>query len=162
MPDYQQSKIYKIVSPNTDKIYIGSTTKQYLSSRMAHHVCAYKKWLNGEHHKLNSFDVLEFGDCKIILIEPFPCNTKEELEAREYHYIKENKELTTNTHMPSRTKKVYAIEHKAEIAEYQKKWNEENKEKLNKAKQKWADENRELINKRAREKRALAKANKSN
>ena len=48
MPDYQQSKIYKIVSPNTDKIYIGSTTKQYLSSRMAHHICLYKKWLNGE------------------------------------------------------------------------------------------------------------------
>ncbi len=162
MPDYQQSKIYKIVSPNTDKIYIGSTTKQYLSSRLAVHKSQYKKWLSGNFHKLNSFDLLEFGDCKIILIEPFPCNTKEELEAREYHYIKENKELTTNTHMPSRTKKVYAIEHKAEIAEYQKKWKEENKEKLNKAKQKWADENRELINKRAREKRALAKANKIN
>ena len=64
--------------------------------------------------------------------------------------------------MPSRTQKEYALEHKAEIAEYQKKWKEENKEKLNLAKKKWADENRELINKRAREKWALAKANKSN
>jgi hypothetical protein len=162
MTNYQQGKIYKIISENTDKIYIGSTTKQYLSSRMAHHVCAYKKWLNGEFHKLNSFDILEFGDCKIILIETFPCNTKAELEAREYHHIKENKELTTNTHMPTRTKKEYALEHKAETAEYQKKWKAENKEKLNEAKQKWVDENRELINYRARERRAQKKANNSN
>ena len=153
MPNYQQSKIYKIISPHTDKIYIGSTTKQYLSTRFAHHMCVYKKWLNGEFHKINSFDILEFGDCKIILIETFPCNTKAELEAREYHHIKENKELTTNTHMPSRTKKQYALEHKDEIEVYQQNWRAENKEKYDEARKKWADKNRELINQRTRERR---------
>lgn len=142
MSNYQQGKIYKIVSANTDKIYIGSTTKQYLSSRIAHHICVYKKWLKGEHHKLNSFDVLEFGDCKIILIESFPCNSKAELEAREYHHIKENKAFTTNTHMPSRTKKLYALEHKDEVKEYQKQWREDNKEKQRIYKREWAKQKR--------------------
>jgi hypothetical protein len=142
MSNYQQGKIYKIVSANTDKIYIGSTTKQYLSSRIAHHKCVYKKWLKGEHHKLNSFDVLEFGDCKIILIESFPCNTKAELEAREYHHIKENNEITTNTHMPSRTRDMYEIEHKEYLEEKRKEWREVNKEHIRKYKREWAKQKR--------------------
>ena len=37
MNKYQNSKIYKIYSDLGDKIYIGCTTKQYLSQRMASH-----------------------------------------------------------------------------------------------------------------------------
>jgi hypothetical protein len=142
MPDYQKGKIYKIISSNTDNIYIGSTTKQYLSTRLAHHVCVYKKWLNQEHHKLNSFDILQFGDYKIILIENFPCNSKEELEAREYHYIKENNELTTNTHMPTRTKKQYALEHKEHLKVKGDEWREENKEHVREYKKLWMRQKR--------------------
>jgi hypothetical protein len=142
MSNYQQGKIYKIVSANTDKIYIGSTTKQYLSSRIAHHKCVYKKWLKGEHNKINSFDVLEFGDCKIILIESFPCNSKAELEAREYHHIKENKAFTTNTHMPSRTRDMYEIEHKEHLKEKRAEWHKNNKEHVREYKREWAKQKR--------------------
>lgn len=34
MPDYSLGKIYKIVSNQTNKIYIGSSTKKRLSERM--------------------------------------------------------------------------------------------------------------------------------
>ena len=37
MNKYQNGKIYAIKSPNTEKIYIGSTTQKYLSSRLAQH-----------------------------------------------------------------------------------------------------------------------------
>jgi len=186
MPDYQQSKIYKIISPNTDKIYIGSTTNMYLSNRKAVHKAHYKMWkADNTKQYCSSFELYELGDIEFILIESYKCNDKDELTARERYWIEQNINIVINIdRRPSITKeeaiqrkkdyeeenkehlsakkKEYAIEHKAEIAEYQKKWKEENKEKLNKAKQKWADENRELINKRAREKWALAKANKIN
>lgn len=37
MVNYKDGKIYKIVSSQTAKIYIGSTTKKYLSQRMDDH-----------------------------------------------------------------------------------------------------------------------------
>ena len=45
MVNYGNSKIYKIWSPNGDNIYIGSTTKKYLSQRMVEHRCDYNKHL---------------------------------------------------------------------------------------------------------------------
>jgi hypothetical protein len=46
MVNYQEGKIYKIISPLTDKIYVGSTTKKYLSERLCRHLCDYKRYLN--------------------------------------------------------------------------------------------------------------------
>jgi hypothetical protein len=44
MPNYKQGKIYKIVAIDgpDDEIYIGSTTKKYLSERMSPHRNGYK------------------------------------------------------------------------------------------------------------------------
>ena len=42
MVNYNNSKVYKIWSHAGDKIYIGSTTKDYLSKRMTDHRSAYK------------------------------------------------------------------------------------------------------------------------
>jgi hypothetical protein len=81
MPNYQQGKIYKIISPHTDKIYIGSTTKQYLSQRLSKHKYAFKK------QNLTSYKILEFGDVEIILLESYPCNSKDELIARERYWM---------------------------------------------------------------------------
>jgi hypothetical protein len=44
MIDYTKTKIYKIWSHLGDKLYIGSTTKKYLSERMAYHRTDYKSW----------------------------------------------------------------------------------------------------------------------
>ncbi len=48
MVNYENGKIYKIESHLGDKLYIGSTTKQYLSQRMDKHRTDYKQWLNGK------------------------------------------------------------------------------------------------------------------
>ena len=44
MVNYGNGKVYKIESHLGDKIYIGSTTKQYLSQRMDAHRGDYKRW----------------------------------------------------------------------------------------------------------------------
>ena len=44
MVNYGNAKVYKIWSTAGDKIYIGSTTKEYLSQRMDKHRSGYKQW----------------------------------------------------------------------------------------------------------------------
>ena len=43
MPDYSKGKIYRIVCNTTGKVYIGSTSQDYLSQRLRKHVEEYKK-----------------------------------------------------------------------------------------------------------------------
>ncbi len=47
MPNYQNGKIYKIVSSQTPLVYIGCTV-QKLSTRFSMHKCDYRKYTNGE------------------------------------------------------------------------------------------------------------------
>jgi hypothetical protein len=87
MPNYQLSKIYKLWSNQTDKIYIGCTT-QPLAKRLGEHRRKYKLYQNGKYRYTTSFNILEYGDAKIELIEMLECKCKEELTAREGHYIR--------------------------------------------------------------------------
>jgi hypothetical protein len=105
MPDYQQGKIYKLISPHTDKIYIGSTSEQYLSQRLRNHNKNFKSWQKGLHSNTTSFRLFELGDVEIILLESYPCNSKDELAARERHWIEQNKNLILNINIPSRKAK---------------------------------------------------------
>ena len=59
--NYKNGKIYKIEPVNGEEgeIYIGSTTKEYLSQRMTAHRGDYGKWKNGKHGKIMSFDLFE-------------------------------------------------------------------------------------------------------
>ena len=45
--DYSLGKIYKIVSNQTDDIYIGSTSQNLLSVRLGKHRDEYKRWAEG-------------------------------------------------------------------------------------------------------------------
>ena len=89
--DYQKTKIYKIESHLGNKIYVGSTAKEYLSQRFQQHKVQYKRWKNGKVGKYTSFELFdEYGieNCQIVLIEAYPCNSKDEKNAKEGHYIK--------------------------------------------------------------------------
>jgi hypothetical protein len=76
---YHYSKIYKLISNHTDKIYIGSTTQKYLSARKAQHRNDYKRFKNNKCHYITSFELFEIGEIDIILIENLKCENKEEL-----------------------------------------------------------------------------------
>ncbi len=119
MPNYRNGKIYKIVSHQSNQCYVGSTQLKYLSSRLAIHKQEYKKWLNGKAHNTTSFEILKYDDAKIILLESFPCNSKDELTARERHYIEQLN--CVNQVIPTRTRKEYYDDNKSEINNKKKK-----------------------------------------
>jgi len=89
MPDYSKAKIYKLVCNVTGMVYIGSTCKKTLAIRLSGHVRHYKRWLDGKHHYVSSFDILKEGDYKIVLIEDYPCERKDQLYARECYWTNE-------------------------------------------------------------------------
>lgn len=78
MPDYQQGKIYKLTSPSTEKVYIGSTVNA-LSKRLSHH--------RSPNNKTLSREMSQYDDLQIELLEEFPCQNREQLEARESYWI---------------------------------------------------------------------------
>ena len=80
-----------MVSNFTDDIYIGSTTKKYLCQRMQEHKTRYNQWKKGKTRKTMSYDIFDlYGieNVKITLLENVECQSKDELHAREGHYIK--------------------------------------------------------------------------
>ena len=109
MVNYANGKIYKIESINAiegnDDIYIGSTSKQYLSQRMNKHRSDYNYWRKGKTKKTYSYGIFEkYGvdNCRIILLESFPCQSRDELTSREAFFIKSmgcvNKCIPQRTH----------------------------------------------------------------
>jgi predicted GIY-YIG superfamily endonuclease len=70
MPDYKNAKIYRLFHSD-GRFYIGSTCSS-LALRKSQHKTA-KRYFEGT----------EWSNVKIILIETFPCKTKEELYKRE-------------------------------------------------------------------------------
>ena len=123
MVNYSQGKVYKIEPIQGGEIYVGSTTKKYLSERMSEHRSNYKKWKAGIQGKCMSFDIFDkyrLENCQIILLESVNANSKEELHVREAHWIKSLE--CVNKVIPGRTQKEYREDNKDQIAEYQKEY----------------------------------------
>jgi len=120
MPNYNNAKIYKLWTPESDDIYIGSTCST-LCKRLSGHKAK-------NNHYTSKYLFENFSDVRIELLENYPCNDKKELYDKEAYYIKNNKCL--NERIPNRSKKDYAEEHKEEVAIYQKKWRNENKDRI--------------------------------
>ena len=143
MPNYANSKIYKIWSPtHLDEIYIGSTSVP-LSHRMAKHRYKYKMYKEGKTHYVTSFKILEYGDARIELIENVECKCKEELIAREGYYVRTLD--CVNKVIPDRTQKEWRQENKEKIAQYKKEWYEKNRELTLQRAKEYAEKNKEKI-----------------
>ena len=70
-------RIYKITSPNTDKVYVGSTTGT-LEKRFRVHKVRYKMFLKGTDgvDHIRSYDIIEHGDPGIHLMYEGLFNSK--------------------------------------------------------------------------------------
>jgi hypothetical protein len=96
-------KIYKITSNNTNKIYIGSTTKP-LKERFKQHVRDYKSfckfWFenddSGNPNCCSSRKILRYGDCNIEMIDEFIYKTKQAILLREQFYINLYSDICVN------------------------------------------------------------------
>ena len=84
--NYQLGKIYKIVDLDSNKCYVEKICEPTLARRLAKHVGDYKQYLKGKGHNIASYRILEMEDYDIVLIEAYPCNSKDELHARERYY----------------------------------------------------------------------------
>ena len=139
MVNYQQAKIYKIECNITGKIYISSTCKKTLAERMSQHRASYKRYLNGTFHYVSSFDILANNDYDIVLVESYPCDSKDQLYSRERYWTKELDCINRCKNqglMIELGKKEY---HK----EYNKEYREINKDKINEKNKEYYDNNKE-------------------
>jgi len=151
--DYANGRIYKIepiCEHDENEVYYGSTC-QLLCKRMDSHRSNYKSWKNGNRAKTFSYELFEkYGieNCKIYLVELYPCETKEELLAREGYYIKNNK--CVNRMVAGRTQKQYYEEHRVTINERQKKYAFDNKDKIKEYNDEYRQNNKEFIAERSK------------
>ena len=105
MVNYQNGKIYKLWSDQSDMLYIGSTT-QPLSQRLGGH----KKNIK-EKYNITGADMANHTNIKIELIENFPCDSKESLHAREGYYIRLFRNDLLNKRIPGRTRSEYSYDY---------------------------------------------------
>ena len=138
MVNYQNGKIYKIEDVNGEMCYIGSTTKDMLCKRMAEHRQSYKRWQNGNGIKTYVFEIFEkYGveNCRIVLLEICPCESRDELLQRETHFMKLNKCVNKcipiiNDEERKTYLKGYYINHKEDLLQRNKQYRIDNKDKI--------------------------------
>ena len=114
---------------------------------MARHRQKYKQFLNGNYRHTTSFDLFnEYGveNCKIELIEYFPCDTLQELRRREGEHIKSID--CVNKCVAGRTVKEYGVDNKEIIKEKKREYREQNKDKIKESKREYREQNRDKIN----------------
>jgi len=141
---YLNGKIYKIISPShPELVYYGSTIQKYLEYRMNTHRKNFQ-----DNKNISSKEILQYDDAKILLVENYPCNNKEELNKKEGEYIRNNECVNkliaggmTQEEKKERKKEIdkkyrenhqqiikkYKEDHKLDTKEYNKKYYQKNK-----------------------------------
>ena len=114
---YNSSKIYKITSPHTHLIYIGSTINK-LKKRFYNHISIC--------NKTKSKYITQLGDAEIELIEEYNCNNRKELARREGEHIRANLENCLNKNIAGRGIYEYVKDNREKITnqtrEYRKQY----------------------------------------
>lgn len=120
MPDYSKGKIYVIRSPNTEKIYIGSTINE-LHIRFKQH--------KERRNKCSSKLIIDYGNAYIELLEKYSCKDKIELNKKEGELIRQNKNNCVNYKIAGRTEKEYYNDNKEFIIKRNTKYTIDNYDK---------------------------------
>ena len=153
MPNYQDSKIYKITANNNKLIYIGCTTNTLKIRFTAHKSIAKLTKLKTSYRlsRCTSSALFEYDDVKIELIENYPCSNKIDILLRERHYmdlyecVNKYKTLLPHESVCDRRrykyinnidnekdkKKEYYLKNKEKAQAYAKIYYQQNKEKMN-------------------------------
>ncbi len=138
MSEYSEGKIYKIYIPGfNDVVYIGSTI-QSLEDRFKKH--KYQCKSNAEYQFASHPFFQEDCESIIELVEAYPCNSKQELLARERYWLEQfpeaiNKnppilddEERTQHHAEAVQRYCQTEKGKSTRAKCKKEWDEQNKE----------------------------------
>ena len=150
-PNFSLGKVYVIRNTGNTKLYVGSTVRT-LAQRMAQHR---KIALQNDERPLYS-SMREMGVNKfyIELIEDFPCERKEQLNAKEGQHIRAlNSQVPNgfNSYVAGRTRKEYRADNKESLTEVNRDYHAANKESLAVYQKEYRDANKEAILARDRE-----------
>ena len=126
MPNYQESKIYKIFNTVNDDIYIRCTTLKLCERMRDHrrrhrsqaysHLCLYKAFAD------YGIDIFY-----IELIEQGPCNGKDETHTKEGEWIRQLKP-SLNKALPGRTKQEYNKHYNTYFSDINEEWYKTNRD----------------------------------
>ena len=86
---YASSKIYKIVSKTSDKIYLGSTLST-ITLKKSQIKKEYKEFEAGKRKEPIYSEIVKDPNFKVILVEEYPCKNKDQLNNRLDEWIDEN------------------------------------------------------------------------
>lgn len=103
---------YKVISNNSDLIYIGSTLRD-LKHRLSAHKSSYNMYLKNKFNYVSVFDVLAKGNNDIVLLDSAVCINSKERYTKEGFYIKNN--ICVNRLIPGRDFKGYYEDNKRRI-----------------------------------------------
>jgi len=143
MVNYADAKIYRIVDNSTGLQYIGSTT-QPLAKRLFEHRKNYRTWVNKDRptgtssYYMTSFEILEGGNETIEIIEKCDVSSRDELRAREGHWIRELE--CVNKLVAGRTRQEWLAANREDILAQRKEYYEANKEAISARQKKWKRE----------------------
>lgn len=147
--DYSKALVYKLVCKdlNIKDLYVGSTTN-FNNRKRSHKSCCTNENSRKYNYKVYKY-IRENGgwdNFEMILIENFPCCSKQDLHARE-RYWKEELHANLNCVVPGRTIKEYYEDNQEILLKYQKKYQKKNKEKISKKQKEYREKNRDKIEK---------------
>ena len=146
MSKYSNGKIYKILNSIDNEVYVGSTIEP-LCKRMWKHRFSSK---TRSHYMLyQHMSKLGKEHFYIELIENYPCNNKEELEAKEGQWIRQIG--TLNDKIAGRSKKQWGIDNHERRMEQAKQYRDAHKEERKEYDKKRYEQNKEEISKKASE-----------
>lgn len=92
MVNYQNAKIFKLVENRSGLTFIGGTTEKYLCKV----ICDMRYKLKNYKPKAGKmnymYEIMKDNNFSIILLDTYPCHSKDELNARIFHHIKKHEE----------------------------------------------------------------------
>ena len=104
--------IYKLSSPQTDKVYIGYTT-QTLANRKIQH-----RFINKHHRSCKSKEITQYDDFDIELLEEVEFNNKNEIYDKEKEYIQNTPNCI------NKYNNIYSVRWGQDVKTYMKEWRE--------------------------------------
>ena len=143
MPNYDQAKIYSIRSHQTDDVYIGSTC-QTLSRRMSKHRTMKKAYEKGKANKVTSFEILQYPDAYIELVENYPCLCRDGLNKREGEIIRATPNCV-NKNIPGRKMEQYYQDNAERIKQQRKQYRQDNAGRVKQYQQQYKQDNAKRI-----------------
>lgn len=131
--------VYKISSPHTDKIYIGSTIRT-LHLRFLQH--------KRKDNRTTSREIISLGDAIIECLEEVDVDA---MKQRERYHIELMEERCVNYQTPLRTQKEWVEDNKDYVKDYHRTLYVENRERINKRNALYYETNKEQCLERQRE-----------